>query len=350
MAPKLEVKAVELPMLTAGLPGQDSDSEAPLVKQLGVFAKENVEPGEHILEEKSLLTAVSRLHDAYCDACSAKLPNAREIDLSSEQGSTITCEECNEVYFCSDDCHDEAQTSYHPALCGVSIDQGSIPAREAADSLYTLLLVRALALSQTQNLHPLELKEVRCIWGDYHGVDLDKAWETAENQALGTFNFVPKTLPFSFNSNVLLPLHMLENMGVNIFTESSRYDTWVFNTLYAKIRGTASAQQGIDGRPEIGAVHPLWCLANHNCAPNVSWEWQGNMRFWARKELVMWTDCDPNRKPGIGKGDEVFGHYCDISLPVKERREWAAGALGGHCLCLRCIEESSAERGHNMIV
>jgi hypothetical protein len=47
-----------------------SDPEMRYVKQLGVFAKEDILPGEEILKEKSLLTAVSRLHESYCDACS----------------------------------------------------------------------------------------------------------------------------------------------------------------------------------------------------------------------------------------------------------------------------------------
>jgi hypothetical protein len=132
---------------------------------------------------------------------------------------------------------------------------------------------------------------------------------------------------------------MLELMEVNIFTESHRYDTWVFNTIFAKLRGTASARQGLDGRPEIGAVHPMWCLANHSCDPNVAWEWQGNMRFWTRESLVEWKGRNPTITPGIKKGEEVFSHYCDISLPVKERREWAVGALGGECMCSRCVWE-----------
>ena len=56
-----------------------SDSDVKTVKQLGVFAKEDITPGEEILKEKSLLTAVSRLHDSYCDACSVyvEVPHKR---------------------------------------------------------------------------------------------------------------------------------------------------------------------------------------------------------------------------------------------------------------------------------
>lgn len=341
VAPKLEVRVSELPFLTTAS-DKASSSEVMFVKQLGVFAKEDIAPGEEVLNEKSLLTAVSRLHDVYCDACSTTLP-----DSPGAENAVISCDECDEVFFCSEECHDLAQDTYHPSICGVSVDQGKVPAREAADSLYSILLVRALALAETQDLHPLELKELRYIWGDYHGKDLDTTWLVDQNNQLkDPFAGVPRTLPFSFNNNIIKPLHLLEKMDVNIFTQSYRYDTWVFNTIYAKLRGTASAQQGLDGRPEIGAVHPMWCLANHSCDPNVAWEWQGTMKFWTREKLVEWKGRDPSKGPGLKKGEEVFGHYCDITLPVKERREWAVGALGGDCMCQRCVWEEAEQRRH----
>jgi hypothetical protein len=345
IAPKLEVKVSELPVLSTDSKESSSDSKVKYVKQLGVFAKQDIAPGEQILQEKSLLTAISRLHDSYCDACSLALPNSQEAAAAGNDSTIVSCEECDEVFFCSTECHDLAQDSYHPSLCGVSVDQGKVSASEAADALYTSLLVRALALAVTQGLHPLELKELRYIWGDYHGCDLDQTWQAdSEGHILDAFGSVPQTLPFSFKSNILTPLHMLENMDVNIFIHDRLYDTWVFNTIFAKLRGTASARQGLDGRPEIGAVHPMWCLANHSCDPNVAWEWQGSMRFWTRENLVGWEGRDPGTKAGIKKGEEIFSHYCDIRLPVKERREWAIGALGGECLCPRCIWEEA--QGH----
>ncbi|KAH9863413.1 hypothetical protein IAQ61_009691 [Plenodomus lingam] len=346
IAPKLEVRISELPVLTHSSNARNaSKSQAQFTKQLGLFAKEDIPPGEQILEEKSLLTAVLRFHESYCDACSILLPNPHgEATASETSNMTVGCDECDEVYFCSNDCHDLAQESYHPSICGVMVDQGTIPASEAADHLYTLLLVRALALAETQELHPLELKELRYIWGDYHGCDLDSTWQVdATEMPVKAFGTVPCTLPFSFKSNVLMPLHVLEKMDINIFTETERYDTWIFNTLYAKFRGTASARQGLDGKPDTSAVHPMWCLANHSCDPNVAWDWQGTMRFWTRDQRIEWAGRDSKQEPGLRQGEEVFGHYCDITLPVKERREWAAGALGGDCMCPRCIWEEMEE-------
>lgn len=331
--------------------------------QLGIFAKEDINAGELILKEKSLLTAVARLRDSFCDACSIPLSKVADPDEN-----IIACDECEDVYFCSSECHELAQDSYHAALCGVNIDQ-KVSASESSDFLYSLLLIRALALAEAQDIHPLELKEVRFIWGDYHGVDVEEEWKTkGDKSSNDPFRGVPRTLPFSFKDNILTPLNVLERMDINIYEHEDRYDTWVFNTLYAKFRGepfplhasacciqveitanifalgTASARQGLDRRPEVSAVHPMWCMGNHSCDPNVAWEWEGSIRFWAREQLVDWEGRHPNEKPGLRKGEELRSHYCDVSLPVKERREWAVGALGGDCMCPRCIWEEARDK------
>lgn len=184
------------------------------------------------------MTAISRLQESYCDACSASLPKSTGDPLSEDENDDITvCHDCDEAYFCSEACMEEAQETYHPALCGVNIEQ-KVPASEAADSLYALLLVRALALAEVQDVHPLQLKEVSFIWGDYHGLELASIFKVPTD-GQDPFGSVPRTLPFSFTTNILTPLHMLEKMDVNIFEQSHRYDTWVFNTLYGKFRGSS---------------------------------------------------------------------------------------------------------------
>jgi hypothetical protein len=335
VAPKLEVRATDLPLLTTA--GEDDSDQT--VRQLGVFAKDNISPGEVLLSETSLLTANNKLQDALCDACSADLP---EIDSPGFQ-ETVSCEDC-EVVFCSQQCHDAAMERYHPALCGMDLDATSkdVKPKEAADSLYSLLLLRALAMAETQQCHPLELDEVKYIWGDFHNPQKKQISEQTSD-----FRQYPQTLPFSFEHNIRLPFQMLEKMDIDIFS-NPQYDVWVFNTLYAKFRGTASARlSGLGGRairgPEVSAVHPMWCMANHSCDPNVSWEWGGSIEFTARSARVEWRRGDEivkKSEPGIKKDEEVLNHYCDLSLGVKERREWARGALGGDCHCSRCMWEA----------
>lgn len=371
VAPRCEVRATALPALhnqrssnegggNEGRNGGDEKEEGEVSIQLGLFAREDIPAGEILLREASMLTATNRLHDDLCDACNGPLPSLSTTGTGSE-GGPVSCETCDDTIFCSLSCHDKAQQTYHGAVCenleGLESIGKDIPdARDKADYLYLLLLERALAMAATQDVHPLELPEVKYIWGDFHDYvpllpdDGDGDGDTTTTTTEGG------KLPFSFHLNILQPMRILEEMALDPYASLPLYDTWVLNTLYAKFRGTASGRLSTwDGGPELCAVHPLWCLANHSCDPNVRWEWGGEITFSVRggEERAKWVkfgggeakggggDTDGERYNGIRKDEEILNHYCDIGLDVKERREWAEGALGGMCLCPRCVWEST---------
>ena len=343
-APKCEVRAVLLPLLESKSSAADKltnqyESSLPkpmFVKQLGLFATEDIAPYETILEERSLLTTNNRLHGTLCDACSALLPE------TSRSSMVQHCPECDDTIFCSETCASLAQKTYHPAICGKSdfdlLTKDPSPATSSS-ALYLALLGRTFAMAETQDTHPLDLSETKYLWGDFNPPPSD------------AFVCEPvRRLPFTFHNNISGPLHMLERMDVNIFT-SQLSETWVINTLYAKFRGTASARFSTSASrsqgPEVAAVHPLWCLANHSCDPNVKWDWAGNIKFEARggQDVVRWGPDRKSCREGIREGEEILSHYCDVDLPVKDRREWAMGALGGYCVCKRCQWEDQQDRG-----
>ncbi|KFY46861.1 hypothetical protein V495_02207 [Pseudogymnoascus sp. VKM F-4514 (FW-929)] len=334
VAPKCVALVTELPTLGDELlTGVDADGTIPTNKQLGLFAREDIAPMETVLLEISALTVNNSQVYPLCDACSSELP-----DVGDEQQG-VPCELCTETVYCSQECHDFAMETYHTAVCDRDVDgiAKNSHQRETANMLHLLLLGRALAMSETQQIHPLELKEVKYIWGDF--------LPTSSNAVPSSPQAGPPpvwTLPFSFRANITGPLDMLEKMEVDVFADIEKYDLWIFNTLYSKFRGTASARVNkLDGRPEVAAVHPLWCLANHDCDPNVQWEWGMRMKLWARDRRI------DGRAPGVLKGEEIMNHYCDIELPVQERREWAKGSLGGYCMCDRCRREAKEEEAAN---
>ncbi|KAK3692537.1 hypothetical protein B0T22DRAFT_369759 [Podospora appendiculata] len=329
VAPKCEVKVSCLPVLLEGESDTDDYEIIPTCNQLGLFAKEDIAPGEAVLQEYSLLTASNRLKESTCDACGETLP---PLQLDTQ---AVNCPECYDTVFCDQDCFDKAQEEYHPAVCDKDIDSiaKDPEARESDDALYLLLLARLLAMSTHQEIHPLEVSQIKYIWGDFL---------TTESNALDlSVNAGPPpewTLPFSFKYNIETPLHILEKMDIDIYATLDSHDLWVFNTAYSKFRGTASARKNpYDGRPDLAAVHPYWCLANHDCNPNVEWEWGGRMTLFARKTRVV-----GNAPGGIKAGEEILNHYCDVNLSVQDRREWARGSLGGWCMCQRCRDESAA--------
>lgn len=353
VAPKLEARLTELPALSipdaAHAHTTDSStttSPSPTtVTQLGLFAREDIAAGERsVLRERSILAVNARLHEDMCDACSAPLPGVA--------AGGVQCEECDEAVFCSARCHDLAQRLYHGATCGGDYDTlargEDVAPAEAADALYTLLLLRAMAMARAQDVHLLDLPELAFIWGDFTNAGGAHGARRGGDAAAG--DEPPRTLPFSFKHNILLPLTALSHLTPATSALAAPHglaEGWAYNTVLAKLRGTASARLSArDGRPEVAAVHALWCLANHSCDPNVAWEWAGEVEFWARARRVAWVGGEGGkgeREGGLRAGDEVLNHYVDIDLPVKERREWGRGALGGDCMCERCVEEAAAD-------
>jgi len=334
-APKCEIRVIELPVLDGD--ASYIKSQPTTIKQLGIFTVSDIEPYEPVLIEASVLTSSTRLHDLLCDACSSRLPPC------SPEDPLATCPNCEDIVFCSQACFQRARNLYHPAICGVM--DFDIVAKDpspfaATRALYTLLIARTMAMAETQDIHPLDLSQIKYLWGDYSHSNCP----------------AERTLPFSFSNNIAQPLHLLARLDKDPFAPDtlSRYDTWVINTLLAKFRSTANAKMNErTGMPEVAGVHWLWSLANHSCAPNVSWKWEkGGRGFVARggREVVRWGKDDEVEdgmerwRGGIAKGREVLNHYCDVGLPVKERREWAVGALGGVCVCERCIWEDDKEK------
>ncbi|KAI1374551.1 hypothetical protein F4677DRAFT_425410 [Hypoxylon crocopeplum] len=334
IAPKCTIQVAQLPVLLGCPSRTDGYDIIPTCSQLGIFAKDDIAPGEEVLVEYSLVTATNRLKESVCDACSGELP-----PLGSES-TAVNCPECYDTVFCDQYCFEQAQGLYHPAVCDKDVDSiaKEPDPKEADEALHLLLLARVLAMAAHQEIHPLDVDQIKYIWGDF------VSSKTNEIDLSPNAGPPPDwTLPFSFAYNIETPLHILEKMDIDIYATLSHYDIWVFNTLYSKFRGTASARKNPrDGRPDVAAVHSFWCLANHDCNPNVGWEWGGRMVLKARERRIV-----GDAPGGIKAGEEILNHYCDVTLPVQQRREWASGSLGGWCMCRRCREEASQSENHS---
>ena len=163
MAPKCEVRVSNLPVLLEGESDTDGYEIIPTCNQLGLFAKEDIAAGETVLEEYTLLTANNRHKESTCDACGSELP---PLKLETQAQS---CPECYDTVFCDEFCFSKAQEEYHPAVCDKDVDAiAKDPEANVADeSLYVLLLARLLAMSTHQDIHPLEVMEIKYIWGDF---------------------------------------------------------------------------------------------------------------------------------------------------------------------------------------
>jgi hypothetical protein len=356
VAPNLEVRLVELPVLETSdkIDPSSSKTEAQssdvallqsdgtvMCLQLGLFAKADLPPQIPILQEPSALAAVRPLDASLCHNCGAGIPEQSSSSPNDSDGPSC-CPSCGDAaVFCCRPCLEIARTKYHSTTCGnedidpLGRDENSL---QPSEDLYFLLLARAFAMSHAQNIHPLELPETKYLCGEF----------SPKEQPEGNPS---RTLPFTFQHNIVLPFRLLSLLAEThpeMSPFSARgldwYDTWVVQTLYAKFRGVASARQSTwDGKPEVAAVNPLWSLANHSCTPNVEWGWGRERVFKVREKPVQWGDENGGKEKvweGIKAGEEILSHYCDVNLPVRDRREYMLGSLGGECKCERCLWES----------
>lgn len=399
VAPKLEARVTVL---------RDLTDPTKQWKQLGLFAREDLKPGEQVLREKSLITAIRPLEDAICDACGQDLEA-----VPAEERCECDGYDCD-ITFCSWECKDRASREYHvPKLEeeeeedyndddheepeGGEEEEGENEGREEnlednsedagtqhhpnshtthpapfcsnqdnlssigrlqttttpEPDLYFLLLTRVTAMSITQQTHPLLLPSIKYLWGDFTSTP-----STTRSSSVPPIH--TSTLPFSLTHTIALPLEYFSTLSLThpAITPYSphwlqTFDSWILQTLLAKFRGVANAiQSSFDGKPEIAMVHPNWCLANHSCAPNVSWKPVGVRTFTVRTRYgsrgtdnlengdTHERDADGGEEEGIRRDQEIFSHYTDISLDVAERRDRLRDVLGGECVCARCERES----------
>ncbi|KIX05383.1 uncharacterized protein Z518_06255 [Rhinocladiella mackenziei CBS 650.93] len=333
--------------------------------QLGLFAKRDLSPGSTILEERSVLTAIRPHGEALCDACAANMESIHPEDR-------FYCTGCN-IPFCSEACYLAAKRKYHTSNDeDDETDEGYPPANspfcpgthgnedihilgraEGSTTpewdLYFLLLSRTMQMAETQKVHPLDLFEIKYLWGDFSPVP-----ELGNRPAQSG----PKTLPYCVRHHVELPLqwfevlmHSREECRPYSAHWLKKYDWWIIQTLFAKFRGVADAQQSTwTGKPEVAAVHPLWCLANHSCNPNVTWKPSGVRSLTVVKERIWQPGGSENNVEwtGIKAGEEIWNHYTDIhEKDFRRRRDRLQAVLGGDCRCERCTVEASLAEWHH---
>ncbi|KAF3934884.1 hypothetical protein ABW19_dt0204134 [Dactylella cylindrospora] len=317
-----EVKVTELPML---VPDYEDEQKmrTEISRQLGVYATKDLPANTQVFSERSILTVNNRLFDPLCDCCNGPLGTAE----------TFSCSDCDDVLFCSEECKSEALEKYHPSLCGIDIDflfksahtnhtvandaSATASSSTPTKALYSLLLLRALAMALTQDVNPLELLPIKYLYGSSPPPPASQT---------------PPTLPFTFSDNILSVFHILTRLEVDPFKVSLHtFDIWHTLTVHSKILGTASARHNpTSGQPEVAALHLCYSLVNHDCEPCLMWECQSEMKFRTLRD--------------VKKGEEVRDCYTDPRIESwKKRREWLMGSLGGGCRCNRCIRESEAD-------
>jgi len=289
------------------------------------------------------------------------------------------CPDCERVSFCSSHCREEARFDYHQALCGSGVEEGiceAIQKHEAlaehpinaeSEQIYELLLIRIFALAKEKGIHPLELDEVRWLNGQFFASSAIKDEGQLDDQGERLDILFPlfpdsqddesrKTLPWSFEANVVRPIKWLNKMGLKPIENLERCDGWIINTLLAKIMASTRITRGsrhakvydgsgrlvaglkadLHGRAEddadvcIGSIHPIFshiqCVSIDSDA-NVVVRDEGSLKCVAREAREERKDTLPamDDKSIEKKGLNTHGRMEGLEHGVK--RSIKAGTL-----------------------
>lgn len=448
--PWCEARVVELPVLAL-----NGHTKAVLstTRQLGVFALRSIPsslPHPYISEFSPIIASTSKTVTPSslvslpfrCDFCTAPLP-----DPEDNPEDITYCPECEEndvvTPFCSKECLSNAQSLYHTpeSLCGTdwewlhrdihssggrsnppsgpensefgydgSKDENNVEYLRSVSStnedveddsaMYALLLLKTFGMAIKQNIHPLNLPEVKWLYGA--GLRTEDSLHD-ENK--------PDLVDFSFHQNVVIPHMLLDALDIplipvpafwdseyeigpdaNCYSLNKLYkaplsltylDTWVTLTLLNKFKSVASLSVrttitnpnhpvNMAVTTVIPAVHPIYSLTNHNCDPNVYWAVleapmlgkpsstghplesisgsltkSGKMQFWVLSEKdKFWKhkvgkgeEALKEKITYLGPGDEIRSSYVNPGLPYWLRHRHMWGTLGGRCRCERCERE-----------
>lgn len=275
---------------------------APIPDMLGMFAARSVKKGECILIDRTATSAISRPPTTpHCENC-------YDTPLTSPIHA-----ECCKALFCSTVCRDLALLTHNRALCGRDFSYLFGPAsslQENASPMRPLLMLRFLALcvAAGPSAHPLDHPLIARLQPLANASHLDV---------------------FTFSESVMVPLRILEQMGIDIFSDA-RFDTMTLQSIWTRLANNKAGSFD----PKLGFVDeitPFLPLFNHSCAPNVEYkkeEGTSTIRFFALRD--------------IDEGEEVFDSYLDVEDMEREervRRMWPW--FEQECLCERCRKEAA---------
>lgn len=342
------------------------------VGALGIFATRDIEEGETIIVDKTLLGISDVVSSTleWCDACHASL---RMPYLSPKDIRKPKC--CKKVAYCSQECLDTAVTGYHSVLCGKDFDwvyhqslSGASDEKGECGSrwrpiMFTRLMAIILADMKSpkyKNTHPLQHPLVARMAANY--------------PPPGTMS-QEMTHQWQFFENVVAPTQILLQFGVDVF-KSPIFTQEVVQTIYWRLENNANMSNTelvfstptgpVKGQKvENVNVNPNYLLFNHSCANNVEWHggavpdaelciaWLRNGHGGIEKAGCSAVFCSASRD--VKKGEELKISYIGDPLGKDDggalervgregKRLWLEKWFSGGCGCAVCENENEDGR------
>lgn len=184
-------------------------------QNLGVFAASDIEEGDLILRDRSLIRG--------CNAGPPKNAAEQLENGDDDAESHLSNDEDNDSPF---DLH------------WIREREG----RKAADALLSARCL--LSCVQDRVGHPLEHPLIARLTPAYHR---------------------RKARTFFRQCDIAVPNLALQQFGVDIFADL-HFDTWVLFTMYARLENNCWSD------PNTSSLNNLFALFNHSCEPNVEWQ------------------------------------------------------------------------------
>lgn len=286
---------------------------------LGVFAARNLQFREPLLVGSTAFSASSISSYApstlenrpvaarVCENCYAEIPTGSDKVMKMD---------CCSTYYCSAFCIHAAATNYHRVVCGQDFDWLYREAAKKRSQFSDFVLngpmwLRVLAICVQSGCHPLEHPSLARLTPLYD--EKLRLWTIA--------------------NNIETPLRILRQLGINIHTDM-RYDSWVLQTIWARIINNQEEHNMDDGRPVRG-INPFYSYFNHSCEANTEWKHpnEASCKGGSTKQIYV---IHPR---GIRKGGEIFINYGVEDGQSKETRHAMLAAWIGDnnsCGCQKC--------------
>ncbi|KAI9764133.1 MAG: hypothetical protein M1840_008693 [Geoglossum simile] len=344
-APLIDLQRPTQEPSNGGLPSDVPGSTLADGVERGGSSRANLCPLSAILNEDRLADVEETPVDPWCFPSSERTPTP-EFDERPQAGS-ILCEHCRKAYFCSEECFFFALDEYHRFegnqglnrhIRTEAVDEERNPYTipdlipSAHARIYELLLARIFAMAIERGEHPLELDEVRFLSGGFFAAPrFASAFDSADSDdAYACDDEGPdhtrrrKTLPWSYNANIIRPFNILNKMGIGFFHNLEWFDAWVINTLMAKIMTSTRFTKGEMDGVVIGSIHPLLSLASEGTS---QWNCEIDGVEEGLYRNVIASRCpDPNTKdtilsPTPSRGGGLEGVGSSVAISIREGEE-----------------------------
>lgn len=123
-------------------------------------------------------------------------------------------------------------------------------------------------------------------------------------------------------------MKILQTLGVDVFKDM-RFDSWALQTLILRIENNKDENK--EGEVMFTAIHPLFCMFNHDCDPSARWTGYhqgGPVSVVAKRD--------------IKEGEEISVTYITEMPLEKDRRPRLMAQIGTVCGCARCYGDRQA--------